>query len=173
MQNVLGIRYLVLPQQVDSLAEEVEPCLEEAIEARGWTVEGPEESPLAFVVSFSNREIPSDVRDLLNKMIGAMKLSPEQVLLFGLSCDELGEQDLLLLKEEFRERALQYVVAFGAEVTALLVSQRLAFETLVGKWQSDEDLAIMPTLDVNELGEDKEKKRVVWRDLQSVMKALG
>lgn len=150
-------------------------------------------SPTARLVLI--REIPEkdeekadpysgEIGEMLGKMVQAMKLTPEDVFVTaGVKCrpvpprvprtDELAacEPYLAAQLEVIRPQA---VVTFGAAAFAgLFGGKSPALASIRGQWQDYRGVPVMPTFSLPYIQRNTARKKVVWGDLQEVMKRLG
>ncbi|MBU5613430.1 uracil-DNA glycosylase family protein [Geomonas azotofigens] len=111
--------------------------------------------------------------DLLAKIIGAMKLSTDQVCL--LSFDAGADADAMArgVAQRLDAVAPEVVVTLGEEATRLVLGGKASLERVRGQWQDVGGRAVMPTLHPELLLEDEGLKRHVWEDMKLVMRRLA
>lgn len=123
-----------------------------------------ESIPLVAVVDPWATQDPL-ARPLLDRMIQAMGLAPEKVVVM-----EIGEAD-------FQNRLLSHnprsVVTLGAAAAQALLGEAFSWESQHGHWQTHQGLKVMPTLDLQTLLKNPAAKKDAWADLQKVMKSLA
>lgn len=127
-----------------------------------------------------------DSGQLLDRMIKAMGLSREQVYLTNVvkcrapvdrapSTQEVGECSPFLMKQLSVVKP-EVIVTLGPFAAQSLLKTQETMDGLRGKWQTFQDIPVMPTYHpAYLLGQDSDPqpRRAVWSDLQLVMKRLG
>lgn len=125
--------------------------------------------------------------DLLQKMITAMKLLPEEYkrvpLDSGLEEIDFEQPDYQehnsyqKLMDLIKEEAPQFVISLGAIVTNCLIGRREKMSTIHGKYfklnAHDYSYQLMPLFHPEFLLINPNMKRTAWIDLQKVMQSLG
>lgn len=119
---------------------------------------------------------------LLLKMIGAMKLAPEQVYICNvLKCSGAAssmdiQTCLPFLKRQLKAIAPKVICTLGEGPTQILLDQSEPISSLRGRF-FNQDLGaqarIIPTLDPAFLVHHPGEKRKVWEDLKKIMAYLG
>lgn len=127
-----------------------------------------------------------DAGQLLDRMIKAMGLSREQVYLTNVvkcrapedrspSAQEVKECSPFLLKQLSVIKP-EVIVTLGPFAAQTLLQSKETMDGLRGKWQTFQNIAVMPTYHPAYLlgqDDDPQPRRAVWSDLQQVMKRLG
>jgi DNA polymerase len=140
---------------------------------------------LAFVSDFPLVE-GGEAAVLLERMVRAMGLSPDQVWMTALmrcrphperapSGDEVATCAPFVV-EELAAVGPEVIVALGALPTRALLSTQAGIRHLRGQWQrvpSLRDVELMPTFNPEMLIQNADLKRWVWDDLKKVMTRLG
>lgn len=126
-------------------------------------------------------EAPSD--NLLGKMIGAMKLSPEHYCRAFITKDsEVSHQEWLgLLKELPKEATEVIVVTLGALATNTVLQKKERLSRIHGKEflisltgnGRQQAIKVFPVFHPDILQINPNMKRSAWLDLQKVMETLG
>jgi uracil-DNA glycosylase family 4 len=132
-----------------------------------------------------------EVREMLLKMISAMKLGPSDFALTTLvkqskfpegKLKELGRESLALLHHEILFYKPQYVISLGAFATTLLLGTEERLSSIHGEFFERDVQAsngikhtyqIMPIFHPEFLLINPNMKKTTWVDLQKVMKNLG
>lgn len=176
-----------------ALAEEIRYCQACVYHmARGKSVfgRGQPEARIAFVGDFpsdkddANGEPFSDeAGDLLNKMIVAMKLKPEEVYLTNLSKCRLPsgarpendrfEHEEGHLKKQFAHLSAEIIVAMGDSVARTLARSESPLPVLRKQTFDWEGRKVFVTHHPRDLLHSPAKKKEAWEDLQAVMRAMG
>jgi DNA polymerase len=120
---------------------------------------------------------------LLTRMIAAMGFAREQVFIANvLKCrppnnrpplPEEMETCLPYLRAQIGALKPKVIVALGATAIRGLLGQTPGITKLRGTWLSFDGVPVMPTFHPSYLLRTPSAKRVVWDDLQAVLKALG
>jgi len=116
---------------------------------------------------------------LLHKMIGAMKLTPEQVYICKVvkcsgAAKSIDIQTCLpFLKRQLKAIAPKVICTLGEGPSQILLDQSEPIASLRGRFFNYAHGRIMPTLDPVFLLEHPEEKRKVWEDLKKIMAYLG
>jgi len=116
---------------------------------------------------------------LLLKMIGAMKLTPEQVYICNMvkcsgAAKSIDIQTCLpFLKRQLQAIAPKVICTLGEGPSQILLDQSEAIASLRGRFFNYAHGKIMPTLDLAFLMDHPEEKRKVWEDLKKIMAYLG
>jgi DNA polymerase len=148
-----------------------------------------------FVGDFSkgsmNQCFQGEVREMLLKMISAMKLGPTDFALTTLvkqskfpegKLKELGRESLQLIQHEILYYKPQFVISLGAFSTTLLLGTEERLSSIHGEFfereiQSVDGIKhtyqIMPIFHPEFLLINPNMKKTTWVDLQKVMKILG
>ncbi len=120
---------------------------------------------------------------LLTKMIEAMGYKREQVFITNIiKCcppnhrsplPEEMEICLPYLRQQIEMIQPKVVVGLGATAIKGLLGKTAGITRLRGTWQEYQGIKLMPTFHPSYLLRDPSKKKIVWQDLQLVLKALG
>jgi len=120
---------------------------------------------------------------LLTKMIEAMGYEREQVFIANVvKCRPPGnrtplpeemEKCMPYLRQQIRLIKPMVIVGLGATAIKGLLGKTAGITRLRGTWQDCEGIKLMPTFHPSYLLRDPSKKKVVWQDLQLVLKELG
>lgn len=120
---------------------------------------------------------------LLTKMIEAMGYKREQVFVANVvKCrppnnraplPEEMEECLPYLRQQIGLIKPKVIVGLGATAIKGLLGKTVGITRLRGTWQEYEGIKLMPTFHPSYLLRDPSKKKVVWQDLQLVLKELG
>ncbi len=120
---------------------------------------------------------------LLTKMIEAMGFSRDDVYICNVvKCrppdNRNPEPDEIAACEPFLKKQLaavnpKYIVALGKFAAQTLLRDSTPITRLRGQWRQYEGIPLMPTFHPAYLLRNPGEKRVVWVDLQEVMKKLG
>jgi uracil-DNA glycosylase family 4 len=148
-----------------------------------------------FVGDFSKGNLEQcfqgEVREMLLKMISAMKLNPSDFALTTLvkqskfpegRLKELGRESLPLIQHEIMYYKPQFVISLGAFPTTLLLGTEERLSSIHGEFFEREihsadgikhTYQIMPIFHPEFLLINPNMKKTTWVDLQKVMKILG
>ena len=120
---------------------------------------------------------------LLTKMIEAMKFRRDEVYICNVvKCRPPGnrnpEPDEIAACEPFLKAQLaslrpQVIVGLGKFAVQTLLREETAISRLRGQWREYQGIPLMPTFHPAYLLRTPEDKKLVWADLQLVMKRLG
>jgi DNA polymerase len=120
---------------------------------------------------------------LLAKMIEAMGYQREEVFIANaVKCrppnnrtplPEEMEICLSYLRQQIKLLKPRVIVGLGATAIKGLLGKTAGITKLRGTWQEYEGIKLMPTFHPPYLLRDPSKKKVVWQDLQLVLKELG
>lgn len=120
---------------------------------------------------------------LLSKIIEAMGLSREDIYIANVvKCRPPGNRDPLPKEIAACEnRLLQQIAIIKPEVictlgkfaTQTILGEKLPIFKLHGQWHKYHDIDVMPTLHPAACLYNPSNKRVVWEDVQKIMKRLG
>lgn len=120
---------------------------------------------------------------LLTKMIEAMGYRREEVFITHLikCCPPNNraplpaemEACLPYLHQQIKFLKPKTIVGLGATAIKGLLGKTVGITRLRGTWQEYEGIPLMPTFHPSNLLRDPSKKKVVWQDLQLVLKVLG
>ncbi|MFZ4714497.1 MAG: uracil-DNA glycosylase, partial [Bacteriovoracaceae bacterium] len=144
-----------------------------------------------FPKGASDLSFQGDVRDLLLKMITAMKLKPEEFALSTIvkhhkvpdgKMKELGRESLPLVLHEIHYYRPQIVVTLGAFATSVILGTEDRLSSIHGEYFERETVSdlgtkhayqIMPIFHPEFLLINPNMKKTTWTDLQKAMKILG
>lgn len=180
-------------QSLAALAEEIRYCQQCVYHmARGHSVfgRGQPEARVAFVGDFpSDRDdstgepFSDEAGDLLQKMIVAMKLKPEETYLTNLSKCRLPsgarpetdrfEHEEDHLKNQFSHLGAEIIVAMGDSVARTLAHSESPLHVLRKQTFEWEGRKVFVTHHPRDLLSSPAKKKEAWEDLQAVMRLLG
>ncbi len=120
---------------------------------------------------------------LLTKMIEAMGYAREEVFIANVvKCrppnnrtplPEEMEACLPYLRQQIGLLKPRVIVGLGATAIKGLLGKTAGITRLRGTWQEYEGVRLMPTFHPSYLLRDPSKKKLVWQDLQLVLKELG
>jgi DNA polymerase len=120
---------------------------------------------------------------LLTKMIEAMGYRREQVFIANMvKCrppnnrtplPEETEKCLPYLQQQIDLIKPRIIIGMGATAIKGLLGKTAGITRLRGSWQDYKGTKLMPTFHPSYLLRDPSKKKVVWQDLQLVLKELG
>ena len=120
---------------------------------------------------------------LLTKMIEAMGYSREELFIANVvKCrppnnrtplPEEMEACLPYLRQQVGLIKPKVIVGLGATAIKGLLGKTAGITRLRGTWQEYQGIKLMPTFHPSYLLRDPSKKKVVWQDLQLVLKELG
>lgn len=176
-----------------ALAEEIRYCQKCVYHmARRHSVfgRGQPEARIAFVGDFpsdkddaSGEPFSDEAGDLLNKMIVAMKLKPEEVYLTNLSKCRLPsgarpetdrfEHEEDHLKKQFSYLSAEIIVAMGDSVARTLAHSESPLHVLRRQTFDWGGRKVFVTHHPRDLLNSPAKKKEAWEDLQAVMRAMG
>ncbi|MGR8953370.1 MAG: uracil-DNA glycosylase, partial [Gammaproteobacteria bacterium] len=122
--------------------------------------------------------------ELLQRMIGAMKLSPQQVYITCLikcrpssdapaAWSSIIESCLPVLIRQIKVIRPRVICTMGEMTTQILTDRREPIETVRGRFFDAHGSRIMPTLDPAYLIDHPTAKGRVWEDLKKIMAYLG
>jgi DNA polymerase len=124
-----------------------------------------------------------DAGILLTKMIGAMGLRREDVYILNvIKCRPPGnrdpEPDELAACEPFLIKQLEalhpkVIVTLGRYASQALLRESTGIKRLRGQWRNYQGIKLMPTFHPSYVLRAPDNKRLVWEDLQAVMKELA
>lgn len=165
LNDVLGVRGLVLPEGGPSLAlafDSNEVPAPEVV-ARG------EGSRLVALFAKPKARWPfsTDERELADKMIQAMKVSPREVSILEWAL-ESGEAARLEILHRLSKHPAKSVLFFGSDTAAAMGLGAAA----VGQWLDWEGRSALVTLSLEELLQYPERKKIAWVHLQMVMRSV-
>ncbi len=120
--------------------------------------------------------------DLLTNIIGAMKLSRDQVFILNIvkcrppnnrnpEAEEI-RQCLPFLKRQLAAIRPRIVCALGKVAAHTLLETEIPISRLRGRFHEMDNILVMPTFHPAYLLRNPEKKRDVWHDVQQIMKKL-
>ncbi|MBI1291959.1 hypothetical protein GC173_12075 [bacterium] len=125
------------------------------------------------------------IGEMTRKIFAAMKLTPEQVYFTtAVKCRPPEGRPPSTIErracQPFLARQLQLVqpeviVTCGSEALAAILPAKAAdgLDRVRGRWLEWQRIPVMPTLSLELIHGDQSLKRVVWGDMQAVMKQLG
>lgn len=122
-----------------------------------------------FLINKINRQ----EEELLSKMIRAMKVSSDAVLVMEIIDDSFTSEHESFLAY-LKEINPSYIITMGQAATeALLLKNNHAFGALRGQWSRLDKFKVMPTWDPSVLIKQPVLKKEAWEDLKLVMKELS
>lgn len=180
-------------QALAALAEEIrycQGCLYHMARGKSVFGRGQPEARIAFVGDFpsdkddaSGETFSDEAGDLLNKMIVAMKLKPEEVYLTNLSKCRMPsgarpETDRFEHEEDHLKRQFSFldagiIVAMGESVARTLAHSESPLHVLRKQTFGWEGRKVFVTHHPRDLLNSPAKKKEAWEDLQAVMRAMG
>ncbi len=120
---------------------------------------------------------------LLDKMIGAMQFTREEVFIANIvKCRPPGnrvpdekeaEACIGYLKRQIELVQPEVIVLLGATAVRFLLEKTEGITRLRGNWQAYNGIPVMPTYHPAFLLRQESAKRAAWSDLKMVMQALG
>jgi len=176
-------------ETLNDICAELEDCQRCALSVQRRHIlfgQGSSSADLVFV-----RQMPSAEEDqsghyyqgpagqLLLKMIGAMKMTHDQVYICNLvkcrgSAEPADVQTCLpFLKRQLRAINPKVICTLGEGPSQILLDQSDAIAALRGQFFNYVQSRIMPTLDPAFLLDHPEEKKNVWQDLKKIMAYLG
>lgn len=166
MENVLGIRSIVVPEQVAvqaahaTLPPVVKPVL--AVRTRGLL----QNARLIAIWAREQAGGTGEAEILAEKMVSAMKVQPSQVFWIDWVQGE-GElpQEILEILANVGQRP---ILVFGEATAAPIIPMQIP----TGRWTDYRGGRYMITLSPEALLESSEKKKIAWAHLQIIMKEL-
>ena len=131
-----------------------------------------------------NRIFSGEVGILLDKMLLAMGLKREETYITSIvKCRTPGnrppsEDEVKNCRERFFDKEIEAIrpeciLAFGAGFVKNILHREGTITTLRGKFDSYDGIPVMSTFNPAYLLRQPSAKKIVWDDLQMVMKALG
>ena len=131
----------------------------------------------------SGRPFVGAAGQLLDKIIGAMGLSRDQVYICNVvKCrppdnrpPTESESNIcgLFMRRQLSVIRPQVVVALGSTAAAYLLGGKVPISRARGRFHEVDGIRIMPTYHPAYLLRNPAEKRAVWNDMQAVMQALG
>ncbi|MCF8092351.1 MAG: uracil-DNA glycosylase [Desulfotignum sp.] len=131
----------------------------------GFRSQGPA-SARVVLVDGHDTFFTGDAGRLLEKILGAMNLSPEAVSICN--APDPGQVHHHVMK--VRPKA---VIALGEQAAWIMTGTRAPLEKLRGQFFDFQGIAVIPTFHPAQLMDDPALKRPVWEDVQKVMKMDG
>ena len=185
---------VVTGKTLDEIAGQIRTCSACPLhKSRKNTVPGegkPNQPDILFVTDFPGVEEDeqgcfylSEAGQLLDKMIGAMGYSRENVFILNLvQCRPSNNRVPLpeeiaacapYLKAQITLIQPKLIVGLGKTAVEGLLNEKVAITRLRGTWKTYEGIDLMPTFHPAYLLKVAAKKRDVWADLQAVLAKLG
>jgi len=185
---------VVTGKTLDEIAGQIRTCSACPLhKSRKNTVPGegkPNQPDILFVTDFPGIEEDeqgcfyiSEAGQLLEKMIGAMGYSRDNVFILNLvQCRPPNNRVPLpdemvacapYLKAQIALIQPKLIVALGKTAVEGLTNEKVAITRLRGTWKTYEGIDLMPTFHPGYLLKVPAKKRDVWADLQAVLAKLG
>jgi DNA polymerase len=142
------------------------------------------EAPLAHEDA-SGLSLEGPVGEMARKLFGAMKLAPEEIYYTtAVKCRPPDDRAATAIErracQPFLTRQLQLVqpeiiVTFGIEALAAVLPAKSAdgIQVVRGQWLDWQRIPVMATLSLPQIHGDPALKRIVWGDMQAVMKRMG
>ena len=153
------------------------PGISEASETiiQGWGKEAPvqaafffevpENAPV-FIIDSGVTFFKGETGELLSRIIAAMGLSAEKVLI----CNS-GPPGAVAQK--IRQVSPRVIITLGQEAGRVILGPEFSLKALRGKFQEFDGIRVMPTLHPSFLLEQPQYKRQVWEDMKLVMEYVG
>jgi DNA polymerase len=121
--------------------------------------------------------------DLLTKIIGAMKLTREDIYICNVikcrppenrdpNTEEIASCEPYLI-EQLNIIQPKVICAMGRFATQTLLKNTAPVSRQRGQWKEYQGIPLMPTFHPAYLLRNPEDKRLVWKDMQEIMKLLG
>lgn len=181
------------PVTLDALQEKLQGCTRCGLHAHRTSIvfgAGNPNAELMFVGEGPGRDedlqgqpFVGEAGKLLNRMILAMGLVREQVYITNIvKCRPLRNRDPLpeevktcapFLQAQIQAIKPQFIVALGRFAAQALLEETTPIGRLRGNWRKYQQIAVMPTFHPAYLLRNPKDKRLVWQDLQAVMKQMG
>jgi hypothetical protein len=162
MQNVLGVRSIIVPEQAAhvALVPPLKPAL--AVRTRGIL----QDARLIAIWARAQSSGSGEAEILAEKMVSAMKVQPSQV--FWIDWVQ-GEGELPTeIHNILATVGSRPVLVFGEATAAPLIPLQVP----TGRWTDYRGVRYMITLSPEALLESSEKKKIAWAHLQIIMKEL-
>lgn len=133
----------------------------------------------------TGRPFQGEIGRMLGDIVKAMKLTPEDVFMaMAAKCHPVGGRTPRIeevtacsgyLHRQMEVLRPEAIVCFGiAGVQALLPEEtRGGIQQIRGRWLDYRSIPLIPTFALPYIHRNTARKRVVWEDLQSVMKRIG
>jgi uracil-DNA glycosylase len=131
---------------------------------KAFYVQGPAAAKVVLVDG-SDVFFKGDAGQLLTKILGAMKLSPDAVSICNAPDPAQVQQHVLAVRPEI-------VITLGDRAATMLTGRQAPLETFRGQFFTFQGIAVMPTFHPLQLLENPALKRPVWDDMQQVMAHL-
>ena len=126
---------------------------------------GPPDASV-FLIDGKSRFFDGEAGALLVKILGAMHLDKDQVLV-------LDGKDVDSLKRFIRQGRPRVIIPLGREALQSILGGDAAVETARGNFQRFMGVKVMPTWHPETLLSDVSRKRELWEDMKKVMAFLG
>lgn len=129
------------------------------------TALGPSDASV-FLIDGKSRFFDGEAGELLVKILGAMNLDKDQVLV-------LDGKDGETLKRFIRRGKPRVIILLGREALQSIPVGDAELETARGNFQRFMGVKVMPTWHPETLLSDVSRKRELWEDMKKVMAFLG
>ncbi|WP_460594147.1 uracil-DNA glycosylase family protein [Geomonas sp. Red276] len=133
--------------------------------------EGPPKSRLVLVMAGDG--FAGEAGSLLAKIVGAMGIPQDQVLLLSYPRGDAGDELRSALLARLSAASAECIVVLGEEAAQLMMKSGNSLESLRGRFRSLGGVPLMATLHPEELVADEGLKRGVWNEMKQVMARLG
>ncbi|MCA1785431.1 MAG: uracil-DNA glycosylase [Desulfobacteraceae bacterium] len=133
--------------------------------SKAFYVQGPAAAKVVLVDG-SDVFFKGDAGQLLTKILGAMKLSPDAVSICNAPDPTQVQQHVLAVRPEI-------VITLGELAASMLTDRQTPLETFRGQFFTFQGIAVMPTFHPLQLLGNPALKRPVWDDMQQVMAHLA
>lgn len=127
--------------------------------------QGPKNADLFFIDS-EGSFFKGKRGGLLAKILAAMQLTPESVLICNVS-------DAASIHTKIKQTKPKILITLGQEAGRLLLNITSPMEQFQGKFHTYNGIQVMPTLHPSALLAQPGLKRKVWEDMQQVMRLPG
>lgn len=127
--------------------------------------EGPENATI-FIIDSGTGFFKGKSGELLTKILKAMKLSPDSVLI-------CNADDLESVHEKIKTICPEIIITLGTKAGQSLLQIKRPLEQFRGKFYEYNGIKVMPTFHPSLLLKQPNYKRQVWEDMKRVMENAG
>lgn len=127
--------------------------------------QGPETASV-YIVDSNGRFYAGKSGELLVKILGAMKLSIDQVFI-------CNADDMSAICRRIEKNAPKVMITLGSKAGKAFLQTDQSLELFRGKFFEFHGIQVMPTFHPSLLIKDPRYKRQVWEDMQQVMACAG